>query len=199
MCSHRVQKNQCGNLAFVDHHPVDDRASQIANCLSARQPPGDQSALSSLHHNLITRGSLAARILNADLLARTLQGQQVSHVSAGESQRLVVHFSNGAALTVDADSTALVAAPSRSRAPAPAPGAPQPSKRQFEYLAFIAKYIARYHIPPAEADIAQHFMVSAPSVNQMVQSLERRGFIARQPGVGRSIRICIDPPEPPPK
>ena len=43
---------------------------------------------------------------------------------------------------------------------------------------------------PAEADIQRHFLVSAPSVNAMMQTLERRGFITRKPGVPRSIRVC---------
>ena len=73
------------------------------------------------------------------------------------------------------------------------PAAPKsPTQRQSEYLAFIAKYIERWGRAPAESDIERHFMVSAPTVNQMVRTLERRGFITRQPGVYRSIRICIE-------
>jgi len=45
---------------------------------------------------------------------------------------------------------------------------------------------------PAEADVARHFFVAAPSLNQMVQVLERRGFIRRQPGIPRSITIVGD-------
>ncbi len=71
-------------------------------------------------------------------------------------------------------------------------GSKRPTQRQFEYLAFISKYIQRFGRAPAEADIQRHFLVSAPSVNQMMQMLERRGFIARQPGVARSIRLCLD-------
>jgi len=50
---------------------------------------------------------------------------------------------------------------------------------------------------PAESDIQRHFHVSAPSVHQMIKTLERRGFIA--PGsdfngqaLPRSIRVLID-------
>jgi repressor LexA len=67
-----------------------------------------------------------------------------------------------------------------------------PTKRQLEYLLFIAKYIRRYGRAPAESDIERHFLVSAPTVNQMMHMLERRGFIARQAGVPRSTTICID-------
>lgn len=66
---------------------------------------------------------------------------------------------------------------------------PQPARRQRDYLDFIARYILRYGVSPAESDIARHFLVSPPSVNQMVQMLERRGFIKRQSGVPRSIKI----------
>ncbi|OGA02090.1 MAG: hypothetical protein A3H35_06145 [Betaproteobacteria bacterium RIFCSPLOWO2_02_FULL_62_17] len=59
-------------------------------------------------------------------------------------------------------------------------------------MIFISKYINRFGRAPAEADVERHFLVSAPSVNQMMQMLERRGFISRQAGVPRSIRICID-------
>ena len=49
--------------------------------------------------------------------------------------------------------------------------------RQGQYLAFIAAYIRRYGQPPAEAEIAAHFMVS-PSAHLMVVTLERRGLFS---------------------
>ena len=76
--------------------------------------------------------------------------------------------------------------------PETADASERPTKRQLDYLAFIAKYMDYFGRAPAESDIQRHFLVSAPSVNQMMQMLERRGFITRQPGVPRSIRICID-------
>src|ERR1035437_695015 len=39
----------------------------------------------------------------------------------------------------------------------------------------------------------QYFRVSPPSVHQMVLTLERSGFIRRQPGVARSIEMLVDP------
>lgn len=56
----------------------------------------------------------------------------------------------------------------------------------------IAKYMRHFGHAPAESDIERHFLVAAPSVNQMMQTLERRGFISRQPRVPRSTKICID-------
>ena len=46
---------------------------------------------------------------------------------------------------------------------------------------------------PAEADIQRHFRVSPPSVHQMIVTLERNGFIRRQPGIPRSIEILLPP------
>ena len=39
----------------------------------------------------------------------------------------------------------------------------------------------------------RHFRVSPPSVHQMVLTLERAGFIRRQPGVARSIELLVAP------
>jgi hypothetical protein len=36
---------------------------------------------------------------------------------------------------------------------------------------------------PAETDMQRYFQLSPPSVHQMVLTLEREGFIRRQPGV----------------
>ena len=46
---------------------------------------------------------------------------------------------------------------------------------------------------PAQADIQQYFRVTPPSVHQMVLTLERAGFIRRQPGAARSIEVLVDP------
>jgi DNA-binding MarR family transcriptional regulator len=65
--------------------------------------------------------------------------------------------------------------------------------KQGQYLAFIHAYTRLHRRPPAEADMQQYFRVSPPSVHQMVLTLERAGFIARQPGVPRSIEMLVDP------
>ena len=54
-------------------------------------------------------------------------------------------------------------------------------------------FVAATWRPPAEADIQRHFRVSPPSVHQMIVTLERNGFIRRQPGVPRSIAILVPP------
>ena len=61
------------------------------------------------------------------------------------------------------------------------------------YLALIYAYKRLHRRPPAEADMQRYFCVSPPSVHQMVVTLERAGFIRRQPGVARSIEILFDP------
>src|SRR5438477_13023956 len=61
--------------------------------------------------------------------------------------------------------------------------------KQGQYLAFIYTYMHTFRRPPAEADMQRHFRVSSPSVHQMVVTLERNGFIRRQPGLPRSIEL----------
>ena len=70
---------------------------------------------------------------------------------------------------------------------------PQPhfTKTQGRYLAFIHRYITKFGQAPAEADIQQHFLVSAPSVNAMMQTLTRKGLISRVPGIPRSIKLRV--------
>jgi hypothetical protein len=119
----------------------------------------------------------------------------VSHVLASDKQRLSIHFSDGATLIIEPGTHGLLARVGNPNAPSKHQDTKQqPTKRQFEYLAFIAKYILRFGKAPAESDIERHFLVSAPTVNQMMQTLERRGFITRQPGVPRSIQLRIDLP-----
>jgi repressor LexA len=62
-----------------------------------------------------------------------------------------------------------------------------------QYLAFIHLYMRLHRRPPAETDMQQYFRVSPPSVHQMVLTLERRGFIRRQPRTARSIELLVDP------
>jgi DNA-binding MarR family transcriptional regulator len=65
--------------------------------------------------------------------------------------------------------------------------------RQAEYLAYIHLYTRLHRRPPAETDMQEYFRVSPPSVHQMVLTLERAGFIRRQPRTPRSIELLVDP------
>jgi Mn-dependent DtxR family transcriptional regulator len=73
------------------------------------------------------------------------------------------------------------------------PSAKTFTPKQAQYLAYIHLYTRLHRRPPAEADIRQYFQVTPPSVHQMVVTLERAGFIKRQPRVARSIELLVDP------
>src|SRR3954452_15783125 len=70
------------------------------------------------------------------------------------------------------------------------PTAPDFTERQGQYLAFIDAYTRVSGRPPAEADLQRHFGISAPSVHQMVVTLERAGLIRRQSGGGAQHRAA---------
>jgi repressor LexA len=133
---------------------------------------------------------MASAKSSAETITGRLRGLQFLAVALDGRNRLEAHFEGGTVLVVTATSDGLsvkVEAPTDLAA-----ALPRPTRRQHEYLAFIGKYIARYGRAPAESDIERHFLVSAPSVNQMMQSLERHGFITRQKGVPRSARLRSD-------
>ena len=65
--------------------------------------------------------------------------------------------------------------------------------KQGQYLAFIHLYSRLHRRAPAEADMQEYFRVSPPSVHQTVLTLERVGFIKRQPRTARSIELLVDP------
>jgi Mn-dependent DtxR family transcriptional regulator len=70
---------------------------------------------------------------------------------------------------------------------------PSFTDKQGQYLAFIHAYTLVIGKPPAEADIQRFFVVTPPTVHQMVLTLERHGLISRTPGVARSIKLRVDP------
>jgi len=72
-------------------------------------------------------------------------------------------------------------------------GRPRFTAKQGQYLAFIHLYTRLHRQPPAETDMQEYFRVSPPSVHQMVLTLERNGFIRRQPRTPRTIEILVDP------
>ena len=71
--------------------------------------------------------------------------------------------------------------------------APSFTLKQGQYLAFIYAYTQLNGRPPAEADFQRFFRVTPPSVHQMILTLERAGLIRRQPGVGRTIQLLVEP------
>ena len=73
-----------------------------------------------------------------------------------------------------------------------------PTARQAQFLAYIHHYSIVIGCAPAEADMQRFFQISPPSVHSMVLTLERRGFIRRVPGPGRSITLAVPPESLPP-
>ena len=73
--------------------------------------------------------------------------------------------------------------------------APQPrfTQLQGQYLAFIYAYSRICKHSPAEADMRRHFDVTAPTVHQMVLTLEKAGLITRLAGTARSIQLLVPP------
>ncbi|HSB81428.1 MAG TPA: hypothetical protein VLM91_21830 [Candidatus Methylomirabilis sp.] len=65
------------------------------------------------------------------------------------------------------------------------------TRRQGQYLAFIYHYTKVNGRAPAEADLQKYFGVSAPSIHQMILTLEKRGLVERTPGKARSIRVLV--------
>ena len=65
------------------------------------------------------------------------------------------------------------------------------SPAQGRYLAYIHAYTEGFGLAPAESEIAKALDVSPPSVNQMIKTLEKKGFIRREPGVARSVEILL--------
>ena len=121
-----------------------------------------------------------------------VSGKSVSHITQPDARRLESHFTDDSVLAIELVHRRLAAALTRRPGDPTWNGrhdGPEPTRRQREYLEFIARHILWFGVSPAESDIERHFLVSAPSVNQMVQTLERRGFNTRKRGVPRSITI----------
>ena len=63
--------------------------------------------------------------------------------------------------------------------------------KQGQYLAFVYYYSKIHGMPPAEADFRRFFRVTPPVVHQMIKTLHARGFIDREPGKARTIRLRL--------
>src|SRR5258708_39295703 len=63
--------------------------------------------------------------------------------------------------------------------------------RQGQFLAFIHGFTLKHGYAPSFEQIGAHFGITAPSVNTMIKTLERRGLLSRLPGVARSLRVLV--------
>jgi repressor LexA len=63
--------------------------------------------------------------------------------------------------------------------------------KEGRYLTYIYYYTKLHRQAPAELDMQRYFRVTAPTVHAMVVKLEKRGFISREPGKPRSIRLLL--------
>ena len=62
--------------------------------------------------------------------------------------------------------------------------------RQKEVLEYIGQYQTQRGFPPAVRDIARHFnLVSAAGVHKHIKALVRKGFLAKENFLSRSIRV----------
>lgn len=161
-------------------------APDVAPFMPSRLPPPNAA------HDRDRRSEVGS--LDIDKITKRITGKCVSHVEAREDGQLAIVFVDGSAVIVKRLGQGLAMDFGSQDGCYECPDALRATSRQREYLEFIKKYVIRFGISPAEADIQRHFFVSAPSVNSMMQALERYGFIIRQRGVPRSIRL-VDPAE----
>ena len=63
--------------------------------------------------------------------------------------------------------------------------------KQGQYLAFIYYYTKVHRVPPAETDMQRYFQTTPPAVHEMVKTLHSKGYITREPGKPRTIRLLL--------
>jgi hypothetical protein len=133
--------------------------------------------------------------MSVKALSKRLAGRVVTGLEEGPSGSPVIRFEDGGHLVIERGESGFGLV--LHEKVLPVGDGPRPTRRQLEYLEFIRRYMHRNGVSPAETDIQAHFLVSAPSVNQMIRTLEKRGFIVRDRDwfgqtVPRSIRVLWD-------
>ena len=63
------------------------------------------------------------------------------------------------------------------------------SPRQWETLQWVRNFIRQQHMPPTVRDIGDAFGIKSSSVFDLLQALERKGYIRRERRKARSIVI----------
>lgn len=64
-----------------------------------------------------------------------------------------------------------------------------PTERQQTILQYIRDYTAECGYSPSLRDIAAWFGITPAGVVDQLKALERKGFLLREPGIPRSIRV----------
>ncbi len=65
------------------------------------------------------------------------------------------------------------------------------TKKQGQYLSFIYYYQKLNRIAPAYLDFQKYFESNPASVNNMIKTLEKKGFIKKEKGKARSIELLL--------
>jgi repressor LexA len=65
------------------------------------------------------------------------------------------------------------------------------SPRQRETLQWVKNFIRENHMPPTVREIGEAFGTKSSSVFELLEALERKGYITREPRKARSI-VIID-------
>jgi hypothetical protein len=123
----------------------------------------------------------------------------VSRVFRHRQTEVGIEFTDGTRLFVDkaSDGVDLSIAdgkPGSVERSQPQAGAQSTYTRlQGRYLMFIQEYLRLHGVAPSEGDLQSHFQVTAPTVHQMIVTLERKGLIERVPGKARSIKLLVEP------
>jgi repressor LexA len=72
------------------------------------------------------------------------------------------------------------------------------TRRQQDVLEFVEQWVQNKHYPPSVREIANHFgLQSASGIHKHLKALERKGFIAKENFLSRSIRV-LRPTKPEP-
>jgi DNA-binding MarR family transcriptional regulator len=62
---------------------------------------------------------------------------------------------------------------------------------QGQYLAYIHDYQRRHGRAPSEIELQRYFRVGPSTVHRMVLKLVRHGWVSREHGVFRSLRVLV--------
>ena len=65
------------------------------------------------------------------------------------------------------------------------------TKKQGQYLSFLYYYKKLNKISPAHHDFQRYFEANPASVNSMLKTLERKGYLTKEAGKARSLKLVL--------